>query len=294
MPLDAGEPQAMVQPKPRVHPLDRPGVGAILLGIVILAAWHWATTGGSVTEAVDPEYAALMGGAAAQAGAGLPSPAAVLEKAGELAARAFDGSTPGNLGIGLHLLVSLGRVALGWVMALAVGLPLGFAIGLSPRLSRALDPYFQILRPISPLAWMPLALYALKDSAAAAIFIIFISALWPILLNTAAGAAGLRAEWRNVARVFGLSRLETVWRVVLPATVPMILVGARLSIGIAWFVIVAAEMVGAQSGIGYFIWNEWNNLQIAAMIVAIFLIGGVGLALDQALAAAGRRWGFAE
>lgn len=277
-----------------MHPLDRPGVGAVLLGALLVAAWHAATLPADSGATLDPEYAALVGGAATSAPGGLPSPAAVLTRAGELAARAFDGSNPGNLGIGLHLLISLGRVALGWAMALAVGLPLGFAIGLSPRLNRALDPYFQILRPVSPLAWMPLALYALKDSAAAAIFIIFISALWPVLLNTAAGAAGLRTEWRNVARVFGLTRLETVWRVVLPATVPMILVGARLSVGIAWFVIVAAEMVGAQAGIGYFIWNEWNNMQIASMIVAIILIGGVGLALDKALAALGRRWGFSE
>jgi len=179
-------------------------------------------------------------------------------------------------------------------LAAAVAVPLGFAIGLSPLLNRALDPFVQLMRPVSPLAWMPLALYTLKDSGASAIFIIFISALWPMLLNTAFGAAGVRQDWINVARVMGLSPWKRVRRIILPAAVPMILTGMRISIGIAWFVIVAAEMVSGQSGIGFFVWNEWNNLQIASMIVAIVLIGCVGLLLDQALALVMRRLSFRE
>ncbi len=141
---------------------------------------------------------------------------------------------------------------------------------------------------------MPLALYTLKDSGASAIFIIFISALWPLLINTAYGASSVRADWVNVARVMGLSPWKRVRRIVLPASVPMILTGMRISIGIAWFVIVAAEMVSGQSGIGFFVWNEWNNLQISSMIVAILLIGCVGLLLDQMLALLMRRLSFRE
>jgi nitrate/nitrite transport system permease protein len=141
---------------------------------------------------------------------------------------------------------------------------------------------------------MPLALYAFRDSSVSAIFIIFICALWPMLINTAVGAASVRQEWVNVSRVFGLPTLQHVALIMFPASVPMIMTGMRISIGIAWFVIVAAEMVGAQSGIGYFIWNEWNNLQLASMIVAIVLIGLVGLGLDSMLAGMARRLSFKE
>jgi nitrate/nitrite transport system permease protein len=141
---------------------------------------------------------------------------------------------------------------------------------------------------------MPLALYTFRDSAVSAIFIIFICALWPMLINTAAGASSVRGEWVNVSRVFGLGPIRHVTKIIFPASVPMIMTGMRISIGIAWFVIVAAEMVGAQSGIGYFIWNEWNNLQIASMIVAIVLIGIVGLGLDSLLAWAAYRSSFRE
>jgi nitrate/nitrite transport system permease protein len=151
-----------------------------------------------------------------------------------------------------------------------------------------------VLRPISPLAWMPLALYTFRDSSVSAIFIIFICALWPMLINTAVGAANVRQEWVNVSRVFGLDTYQHVMRIMFPASVPMIMTGMRISIGIAWFVIVAAEMVGAQSGIGYFIWNEWNNLQISSMIVAILLIGLIGLGLDTGLAWIGRKLSFRE
>ena len=175
-----------------------------------------------------------------------------------------------------------------------VAVPSGFTLGLFPRSSETLNPFIQVLRPMSPLAWMPLALYTFRDSSVSAIFIIFICALWPMLINTAVGAANVRQEWVNVSRVFGLGTFEHVTRIVFPASVPMIMTGMRISIGIAWFVIVAAEMVGAQSGIGYFIWNEWNNLQIASMIVAIVLIGIVGLGLNSALGWTARRLSFRE
>ena len=276
--------------------LRQPWLASLLLLIAFLAVWQLATTTGSQTAApVDPEYARLAGqSAAAQPTAAIPTPVAVAVRAGELLRDAFDRSNPNNLGIAWHLLYSMGRVLLGFALAVVVAVPLGFALGLVPPLHRALNPFIQILRPISPLAWMPLALYIFRDSGISTIFIIFICALWPMLINTAAGAGSVRGEWLNVSRVLGLGAFEHVRRIVFPASVPMIMTGMRVSIGIAWFVIVAAEMVGAQSGIGYFIWNEWNNLQIASMIVAIVLIGLIGLGLDLGLSWIGQRLSFRE
>jgi nitrate/nitrite transport system permease protein len=164
-----------------------------------------------------------------------------------------------------------------------VAIPLGFLIGMSPLLNAALDPIIQILRPVSPLAWMPLALYTIKDSGISAVFVIFICAIWPMLLNTAYGVGAVRREWLNVARTLEAGRLRTAFRVILPAAAPTIMTGMRISIGIAWLVIVAAEMLVGGTGIGYFVWNQWNNLSIADIIVAILLIGIVGMLLDQGL-----------
>ncbi len=276
--------------------LRRPWVASLAIFAIFIAVWHLLTAGGPADlGGVDPEYAKLAGqSAAAQQSSAIPTPAAVGWRGLELLRDAFDRSNPNNLGIAWHLYYSLGRVLLGFALALIVAVPLGFALGVFPALYQALNPFIQVLRPISPLAWMPLALYIFRDSGVSAIFIIFICALWPMLINTAVGAANVRQDWLNVSRVFGLSGLEHVTRIVFPASVPMIMTGVRISIGIAWFVIVAAEMVGAQSGIGYFIWNEWNNLQLASMIVAIVLIGIIGLGLDSALAWAGRRLSFRE
>lgn len=276
--------------------LGTSAAASFILLILLVFAWHLGTMGGSQTgPAVDSEYAKLIGQAAgSQPASAIPSPTAVLGRGVELVRDAFDSQGPNGIGIGWHLLHSLGRVLLGYVLAVLVAVPLGFAIGLSPRLYGALNPFIQVLRPISPLAWMPLALYTLKDSAASAIFIIFISSIWPILINTAAGALGVRRDWLNVAKVLGLSPITKLTRIVFPAAVPMIMTGMRISIGVAWFVIVAAEMVVGQNGIGFFIWNEWNNLQIASMIVAVALIGIVGLSLDQALAWTAQRLSFQE
>ena len=274
----------------------RPWLASVLLLAAFLATWQLltASSGGPAVN-VDPEYARLAGQSASQEKtAAIPSPVAVAKRGYELLINAFDSSNPNNLGIAWHLYYSLGRVLLGYVLAVLVAVPLGFALGLLPKLYQALDPFIQVLRPISPLAWMPLALYVFRDSDVSTIFIIFICAIWPMLINTAVGAAAVRPEWVNVSRVFGVGRLEHVARIVFPASMPMIMTGMRISIGIAWFVIVAAEMVGAQSGIGYFIWNEWNNLQIASMIVAIVLIGIIGLALDVGLSWTAQRLSFRE
>jgi nitrate/nitrite transport system permease protein len=276
--------------------LRRPWLASLVLFVVFVVIWQLLTgDAASGTADVDPEYAKLAGqSATGQQTAAIPSPLAVARRAQELLVNAFDRSNPNNLGIAWHLLASLERVLLGFALALIVAVPLGFVLGLFPPVYQALNPFIQVLRPISPLAWMPLALYTFRDSAISAIFIIFICAVWPMLINTALGAGSVRQEWVNVSRVFGVGTLEHVTRIVFPASVPMILTGMRISIGIAWFVIVAAEMVGAQSGIGYFIWNEWNNLQLASMIVAIVLIGLIGLGLDSGLAWIGHRLSFQE
>ena len=172
-------------------------------------------------------------------------------------------------------------MALGFLIAVAVALPLGFVIGMSPLIYRALDPFIQILKPISPLAWMPLALYTIKDSSISGIFVIFICSVWPMLVNTAFGVAGVRRDWLNVARTLEVRPLRCAFQVILPAAAPTILTGMRISMGIAWLVIVAAEMLVGGTGIGYFVWNEWNNLSLTSVIFAILVIGIVGMLLDR-------------
>jgi len=196
----------------------------------------------------------------------------------------FHDNGPNDKGVGLQLMYSLGRVGLGYVLAAWVAIPLGFVIGMNPLIRRALDPFIQVLKPISPLAWMPLALYTIKDSTVSGIFVIFICSVWPMLINTAFGVAGVRKEWLNVARTLEVSPLRKAFEVILPAAAPTILTGMRISMGIAWLVIVAAEMLVGGTGIGYFVWNEWNNLSLPNVIFAVLVIGVVGMLLDMAFA----------
>ncbi|WP_376087140.1 nitrate ABC transporter permease [Roseomonas sp. CCTCC AB2023176] len=271
-----------------------------LLSVAILAlflgAWEIAVrpVGGS-GPALDPEYAALLGQAAQSGGqTPMPGPLDIAKRLGELLADPFYVRGANDRGIGIQLAFSIGRVALGFGLACLVAIPLGFLIGMSPLLYGALNPFIQVLRPVSPLAWMPLALYSIKDSSISAIFVIFICAIWPMLLNTAFGVASVRREWLNVARTLEAGRLKTALRVILPAAAPTILTGMRISIGIAWLVIVAAEMLVGGTGIGYWLWNQWNNLSIADIVIAIVLIGIVGLFLDRLLGLAARSVAYAE
>jgi nitrate/nitrite transport system permease protein len=167
------------------------------------------------------------------------------------------------------------------LLALLVALPVGFLIGMSPLLSAAFNPFIQILKPISPLAWMPIALYTIKDSSISGVFVIFICSIWPMLINTAFGVASVRKELLNVAKTLEVSPIRKAFKVILPAAAPTILTGMRISMGIAWLVIVAAEMLVGGTGIGYFLWNEWNNLAISSVIFAIVVIGFVGMLLDM-------------
>ncbi|WP_421851583.1 nitrate ABC transporter permease [Oricola sp.] len=223
------------------------------------------------------------GGAAEEAETGFPSPSQVWREASEQIFDPFYDRGPNDKGIGIQLQYSLARVLTGFVLAIAVAVPLGFLIGMSPLWNAAINPYVQVLKPISPLAWLPVALFLIKDSEKASIFVIFICSIWPMLINTAFGVANVKPDWLNIARTLELSKLKTAFRVILPAAAPTILTGMRISIGIAWLVIVAAEMVIGGVGIGYFVWNEWNGLNLASMIFAIVVIGVVGLVLDMAL-----------
>jgi nitrate/nitrite transport system permease protein len=191
---------------------------------------------------------------------------------------------PNDLGIGWNLLISLRRVAIGYTAASLVAVPLGILIGISPVAMKAFNPYIQLLKPVSPLAWLPLGLYLLRDSEKTGVFIIFISSIWPTLINTTFGVANVDQDYLDVSKTLGASRLRTIWKVIIPAALPNIISGLRISMGIAWLVIVAAEML-LGTGIGYFIWNEWNNLSIPNILVAIFIIGLTGLLLDSLFAA---------
>lgn len=195
----------------------------------------------------------------------------------------FYNNGPNDLGIGWNLLVSLRRVAIGYTIASLIAVPLGILIGISPVASKAFNPYFQLLKPVSPLAWLPLGLYLFRDSEVTGIFIIAIASIWPTLINTAFGVAGVNSDYLDVAKTLGASRFRTIFKVIIPAALPNIISGLRISMGISWLVIVAAEML-LGTGLGYFIWNEWNNLYLPNIIVAIFIIGVVGILLDQIFA----------
>jgi nitrate/nitrite transport system permease protein len=262
----------------------RAAVVSVVLFLAFVFVWHIATRGLGAVQQMDPEYAKLMGVTATQGKSAMPGPLDVGEKLWEHLKRPFYDNGPNDKGVGIQLAYSIARVMTGYLLAVAFAIPIGFLIGMSPLMSKALDPFIQVLKPISPLAWMPLALYTIKDSSLSSIFVIFICSLWPMLINTAFGVASVRREWLNVARTLEVGTLRRAFTIILPAAAPTILTGMRISIGIAWLVIVAAEMLVGGTGIGYFVWNEWNNLSITNVITAILVIGLVGMVLDLMLA----------
>lgn len=270
-------------------------VRASLLSLLLLLAFvlGWAAlTGREPSAAARSDYQALVAGA--DETAQVPGPAEVFSLARAMLADPFYDRGPNDKGIGLQLGYSILRVLCGYLGAVLVAIPTGFLIGMSPLMMRAMNPFIQVLKPVSPLAWMPLALFIIKDSVLSSVFVIFICSIWPILINTAFGVASVRKDYVNVARTLELSRLRTALTVILPAAAPTILTGMRISIGIAWLVIVAAEMLVGGTGVGYFVWNEWNNLDLASVIVSILLIGVVGMLLDFALGRAARAVTFEE
>jgi nitrate/nitrite transport system permease protein len=271
-----------------------PLLSAVIL-LVFLAIWHAATRQETGAQVVDAEYAKLVGAEAATGKkSAFPSPAEVGRKIWGHITNPFYDKGPNDKGIGIQLAFSIARVLTGFLLAALVAVPIGFLIGMSPLVYRALDPFIQVLKPISPLAWMPLALFTLQDSSISAIFVIFICSMWPMLINTAFGVASVRREWLNVAKTLEVGPMRKAFRVILPAAAPTIMTGMRISIGIAWLVIVAAEMLVGGTGIGYFVWNEWNNLSIANIISGILAIGLVGMVLDLSLARLTRLVTFPE
>lgn len=262
-----------------------------LLLLLVLGIWEITHQPPASSEAVS-EYELLMGGAEQEAR--VPPPSSVIRHAAAALSEPFYDRGPNDKGIGIQLAYSLYRVLTGYLMAALVAIPLGFVIGMSPLMYKALNPYIQILRPISPLAWMPLALFIIRDSEASAIFVIFICSIWPMLINTSFGVAGVRQDWINVARTHELGNLRTAFTVILPAAAPTILTGMRISIGIAWLVIVAAEMLVGGTGIGYYVWNEWNNLDLNSVIFSILMIGLVGMLLDLVLGSISRLVDYRE
>jgi nitrate/nitrite transport system permease protein len=217
----------------------------------------------------------------------LPTPAAVLSGSWELITDPFYDRGGLDKGLFWHIAASLQRVALGFALAAVVGVALGVLLGQSRLAMRGLDPIFQVLRTVPPLAWLPLSLAAFQDGEPSAVFVIFITAVWPVLINTSVGVRNIPQDYRNVARVLRLSPLEYFVKIMLPATVPHMFTGLRIGVGISWLAIVAAEMLIGGVGIGFFIWDAWNSSLIGDIIVALVYVGIVGFCLDRLVATAG-------
>lgn len=213
----------------------------------------------------------------------LPGPSKTFDAAVKVFSDPFYQKGPNDQGIGWNVLSSLKRVAIGFGLAALVGIPLGFLIGRVKFLNAMFSPIISLLRPVSPLAWLPIGLLVFKAANPAAIWVIFISSIWPMIINTAVGVSRVPQDYLNVARVLNLSPWKVTTKILLPATLPYILTGVRLSIGVAWLVIVAAEMLTGGVGIGFWVWDEWNNLVVEHILIAIFVVGMVGLLLEQGL-----------
>ncbi|MCX7660067.1 MAG: nitrate ABC transporter permease [Caldimonas manganoxidans] len=246
---------------------------APMLGMALLIGlWALATTGGS----------------------GFPTPAQTWQAAVALFSDPFYHHGPNDQGIGWNVLNSLARVGVGFGLAAAVGIPLGFLIGRFAFVHRMVSPVISLLRPVSPLAWLPIGLLVFKAAHPAAIWTIFICSIWPMIINTAVGVQRVPQDYLNVARVLNLSEWKVITKILLPSVLPYLLTGVRLSVGTAWLVIVAAEMLSGGVGIGFWIWDEWNNLNVQHILVAIFVIGIVGLVLEHTLVTVAKRFSYTD
>jgi nitrate/nitrite transport system permease protein len=234
----------------------------------------------------------VLAWAAVSAGSDLPGPVATWHSAVEIFSDPFYRNGPNDQGIGWNVLNSLARVGIGFGLAALIGIPLGFVLGYVGFLNRMMAPIISVLRPVSPLAWLPIGLYVFKQAQPAAIWVIFISSLWPMVLNTAAGVSQVPQDYLNVARVLKLPPITLFSRILFPAVLPYMLTGVRLSVGVAWLVIVAAEMLTGGVGIGFWVWDEWNNLNVEHIIIAIFTVGIVGLLLELAILQLAKRFRY--
>ena len=228
----------------------------------------------------------------AKQGGRIPGPGVVWDAAVVIFSDPFYSKGPNDQGIGWNVVSSLKRVGIGFGLAALVGIPLGFMIGRFRFLSDMAAPIIALLKPVSPLAWLPIGLLVFKAANPAAIYVIFVCSLWPMIVNTAVGVRQIPQDYLNVARVLNLSEWKVFTKILFPAVLPYMITGVRLSIGVAWLVIVAAEMLTGGVGIGFWVWDEWNNLKVEHIIIAIFTIGIVGLLLEQALVLVARRFSY--
>jgi nitrate/nitrite transport system permease protein len=268
-------PPLAVQPRPPRTPIDWREISLVVLppvfGLALLVAvWALLTLNSST----------------------FPTPAATFDAAVKLFADPFYRKGPNDQGIGWNILFSLERVAVGFGMAALVGIPMGFILGRFTFINRMVNPLVSLLRPVSPLAWLPIGLLVFKAANPAAIWTIFICSIWPMIINTAVGVQRVPQDYLNVARVLNLSEWKVITKILFPAVLPYMLTGVRLSVGTAWLVIVAAEMLTGGVGIGFWVWDEWNNLNVKHIIIAIFVIGIVGLLLEQFLVTIAKRFSY--
>ncbi|WP_442957122.1 nitrate ABC transporter permease [Phreatobacter sp. AB_2022a] len=259
----AARPSLAARLKPKMTALLATVVPPLVTLLVILLVWEILCSG---------------------RGATLPPPSQVWKEAGELILDPFFVNGSQDIGLGWRVLTSLQRVAIGFGLAAAAGIVIGAIIGQSTWAMRGLDPIFQVLRTVPPLAWLPISLAAFRDANPSAIFVIFITAIWPVLINTAVGIRNIPQDYRNVAAVLRLNHLEFFWKIMLPSAAPYIFTGLRIGVGLAWLAIVAAEMLTGGVGIGFFIWDAWNSSRLPDIIVALVYIGLVGFVLDRLIA----------
>lgn len=272
----SSEAQVIAFAPPRVHFAERVWAAAqswlavivppILVLCALLLVWELASSG--------PK-------------ASLPPPSKIWEDAKDLIVDPFFVNGPQDIGLGLRVMTSLQRVVMGFGLAAIAGILLGALVGQSVWAMRGLDPIFQVLRTVPPLAWLPISLAAFRDANPSAIFVIFITAIWPIIINTAVGIRNIPQDYRNVAAVLRLNHLEFFWRIMIPSAAPYIFTGLRIGIGLSWLAIVAAEMLTGGVGIGFFIWDAWNSSRLSDIVIALVYIGIVGFVLDRMVAGIG-------
>jgi nitrate/nitrite transport system permease protein len=262
----SGRPATKTKPKQIAVALARNVLPPLVVLIVILTVWQILCSG---------------------AGATLPPPSQVWQESYDLIAYPFFDYGSQDIGLGWRVLISLQRVAYGFGLAAVAGVLIGAVIGQSVWAMRGLDPIFQILRTVPPLAWLPLSLAAFQDSNPSAIFVIFITSIWPVIINTAVGVRNIPQDYRNVAKVLCLNQFEFFFKIMLPSAAPYIFTGLRIGVGLSWLAIVAAEMLTGGVGIGFFIWDAWNSSRLPDIIVALAYIGVVGFILDKLVAALG-------
>ena len=291
---------AAVEPAPGMRPASmapkriepRAGVVALPRAKRPMLAPAWRRLQGAAVLIVPPVIVTLIllfiwHIAFDRAGASLPGPMRVWQDASDLIVDPFFVSGPQDIGLGWRVLASLQRVALGFGLSAVVGVVVGAVLGQSVWAMRGFDPIFQVLRTVPPLAWLPISLAAFRDSNPSAIFVIFITAIWPVIINTAAGVRNIPQDYRNVAKVLRLNTFEFFFKIMLPSAAPYIFTGLRIGVGLSWLAIVAAEMLTGGVGIGFFIWDAWNSSRLSDIIVALFYIGGVGFVLDRIVSAVG-------